>query len=244
MAKTTIIFIALFILSTTAGIVNHLSYRSSLKSWKQAVASRDNTVANLNTQVATLKADREGLDGEYDVFAKDIAALKSKVTDCQNRLALYQDDRPITTGQQPKIEKPRGLGVSYKQATQKLAASFAIKQSTPVNGQPRYMGMSHNQLATIEIIGDQQNISKASLLLGVPNDDSQALQQNALFALQFVQNVVPEWGWPENEKWIAESIQNLSGEEQGERSITKAGKVVKMSWLSSIAVFSLSISRE
>lgn len=53
MAKTTIIFIALFIISSTAGIVNHISYRSSLKSWKQAVANRDQKLSECQQQVAS-----------------------------------------------------------------------------------------------------------------------------------------------------------------------------------------------
>lgn len=96
MAKTTIIFIALFIISTTAGIVNHISYRSSLKSWKQAVANRDTTVANLNAQVATLQAERE----KFVDPAEEIAAMKDKIADCTNRLALYQDDQSVKTNRQ------------------------------------------------------------------------------------------------------------------------------------------------
>lgn len=53
MAKTTVIFIALFIISTTAGIVNHISYRSSLKSWKQAVANRDQKLSECQQQVTS-----------------------------------------------------------------------------------------------------------------------------------------------------------------------------------------------
>lgn len=79
-------------------------------------------------------------------------------------------------------------GLSYREITSYLSNVIALQRSSPVDGQPRYMGMSADKLSMLEVIGDKSNITQATLAIGVPNDSPTALARNSAMVLRFVKN--------------------------------------------------------
>lgn len=115
-------------------------------------------------------------------------------------------------------------GLSASQVTRFLASYITLERSTPVNGQPRYMGMSDDKLAALEIIGDRNNVTQASLMIGLPNDSRPALVRNSALFMRFVKNVTP--GWASSADWAVAALKETTATENpvsmvfGTRSLT------------------------
>ena len=103
---------------------------------------------------------------------------------------------------------------------------FTFENSSPVNGEPRLIGTSAHGLATIELIGPPENLTRATIKVSIPDDDTHALTLNAEYVLRFIQNVAPQWAGGGD--WV---IQNLNAFASGHRSAVKtiqAGKEISM----------------
>jgi hypothetical protein len=96
------------------------------------------------------------------------------------------------------------LDVSYAQATRYLSGSIKMQRSTSVQGQPRYMGMTDDKLAVLEVIGEKQNISRATLALALPSDSQRIIKRNSVMALRFMANLFPEW--PGSADWTTDAV--------------------------------------
>jgi hypothetical protein len=84
-------------------------------------------------------------------------------------------------------------GLSYSQMTQHLSSYFALERSTPVNGQPRYMGATADKMALLELIGDHNDLAQATLIIGLPNNAQAILVRNSAMLMRFVKNAAPNW---------------------------------------------------
>ncbi|HEX4959603.1 MAG TPA: hypothetical protein VF173_02095 [Thermoanaerobaculia bacterium] len=90
-------------------------------------------------------------------------------------------------------ELSAGTGLSYSQMTQYLSSYFSLEKSTPVNGQPRYMGATGDKLAMLELIGDKNDLTEATLIIGLPNDSQSVLVRNSAMFMRFIKNAAPSW---------------------------------------------------
>ena len=85
------------------------------------------------------------------------------------------------------------IGLSYGEITSHLSNVITLQRSSPVDGQPRYMGLSQDKLSMLEVIGDKSNVTQATLAIGVPNDSPATLARNSAMMLRFVKNATPDW---------------------------------------------------
>jgi len=100
------------------------------------------------------------------------------------------------------------IGVTYLQATRLLESDFDLKgiKSDPAKG--KIVGQSKDGIAVIELIGDLNNLTSASLTIAVPNDSTTARARNSARLLRFVANTVPEWKG--NTRWINSRLQKIA----------------------------------
>jgi len=101
------------------------------------------------------------------------------------------------------------IDIPYDQAVKNLSNIIILNKSTPVKGEERYVGTTADGLAVLEIIGDKQNIIKASLLVTTPSDTPNIVQRNANIATQFVINLFPERE-KEASDWLAFAMDKLA----------------------------------
>ena len=73
---------------------------------------------------------------------------------------------------------------------------------------PRYMGMTGDNLALLEVIGDKRNIRQATLAIALPNDSRSALVRNSAMFMRFVKNAVPDW--PGSEDWAIAALKKAT----------------------------------
>ncbi|MEX2362403.1 MAG: hypothetical protein WD597_02215, partial [Balneolaceae bacterium] len=87
----------------------------------------------------------------------------------------------------PKNSK---LGVSYNQVMDYLSTDFELEESSTYSGEQRYMGTSSNGVSMLEIIGDKENISKTTILVGFSNNQT-ANTENLDYFLRFIRAIFP-----------------------------------------------------
>lgn len=104
-----------------------------------------------------------------------------------------------------------GTGLSYSQMTEYLSSYFTLERSTPVHGETRYMGTTSDKLAALELIGDRNDLTEATLIIGLPNDSQTVLIQNSGLFMRFVQNAAPTWAG--SNKWAVAALKKATATE-------------------------------
>lgn len=123
-----------------------------------------------------------------------------------------------------ELSAAANTGLSYSQMTRYLSSYFALEESTPVNGQPRYMGATGDKLAMLELIGDKNDLTEATLIIGLPNDSQAILIRNSAMFMRFIKNATPNWAGSSD--WVVAALKKATATEnpvstvRGTRRIT------------------------
>lgn len=133
------------------------------------------------------------------------------------------------------------IGCSYGQMMNYLSNFFTMEKSTPVDGEDRYMSTSSSGGAVLELIGEKDNLTSATLLIGVPNDNSQMLVENAAVMIRFLKNAVPETDLTE---WFTSSMDKLIKNPENNIEKRMNSKIVTLSFLKSLAMISANVKGE
>ena len=131
------------------------------------------------------------------------------------------------------------LGISYHQVMEYISKRIEMERSTPVKDEPRYMGLTFDETATLEIIGDKRNITKTTLIIGLPNDSTEIVMRNTALMLRFLKNTCPEW--PGSGTWATNSIQRFSAGTSTTRSVVRGHKRISMQWIKKLGWLSVTI---
>jgi hypothetical protein len=132
-----------------------------------------------------------------------------------------------------RLSASPNTGLSYSQVTRYLESYFVLQESTPVNGQRRFMGATTDKLAVLELIGDKKDISKASLILGVPNDSPAVLARNGGLLIRFVKNAMPNW--PAGSDWAVAALKQASATSNPVSTI-RGSRRITVSFLKPLAI--------
>ncbi len=95
-------------------------------------------------------------------------------------------------------------GISKSKILRNIESAFTSIYYSPLNnGTPRYLGSSYDEGMTIEIIGNENNVSQATFIYGVTDTYNDiTIDHRMLIANRFLKNTVPEMydtgGWVEN----------------------------------------------
>ena len=95
-----------------------------------------------------------------------------------------------------------------------------MQESTEVRGQPRSLGQTDDKLAILEVIGDKDNVSQASLIIGLPDDSQDIVSRNTVFLIRFMHNIAP--GWDGVDAWTAGALKEALAS-PGESIYTERG---------------------
>lgn len=123
----------------------------------------------------------------------------------------------------------------------RLDQFFVMSNSLTDDNQQRYMGESKNQLATIEIIGEKDNITSAFLMIGVPKDAPKILVENSAILLNFVNNIDP--GWAESANWAMAALDKATKNREPE-IIIRDNKLIKLSVLKYTGFITVSVKNK
>jgi len=141
------------------------------------------------------------------------------------------------------IAQNGAIGISYDEVMEYLSNFFSMEKATLVHGQERYMGQTSDSLAVLEIIGNKDNISQATLMIGVPSDAPRILVRNTAMLLRFLENTVPEW--TNSSEWATAAMKrvtNIPG--VSDVKVVKGNKLITMTFLKPVGMLSLTVKHK
>lgn len=141
-----------------------------------------------------------------------------------------------------QTEKPLTIGISYNQIMEYLGQYISMSKSTDVRGQPRYMGQTSDNLAMLEIIGNKEDVSQTTLIIGVPNDAPNILVRNSAMLLRFIKNVAPEW--ESGSDWAASALKRVSSTGDSEEIIIKGDKSINLSFIKVLGMVTVTVKHK
>jgi len=100
------------------------------------------------------------------------------------------------------------------------------------------MGKSENGLALVEPIGPSENLVEAAIVVGLPNDNPDAVTENAAYTLLLLVSAVPDW--EEGPDWLVASFNELMGKDKLTKNLDRNRQVVLQSF-TSIGMVSLTV---
>ncbi|MEJ8675346.1 hypothetical protein [Chromobacterium amazonense] len=184
------------------------------------------------------KAETVAQKAEVDKVAAPTVKPEAKPTEASKPAAV------------PLAEKspPKTLGLS----SSKLVVDIEIKQRTesPLRDGTRRELLTINPIMTLEAIGDPSDLSRYTLMFGVPNDDQAAALENAVYAAGIFANTFPQWNGKKDNAvdWFTGAIRKLTRNVEKNRSepkpvtLTREGKQVKLSAIPSMGMIFLSVA--
>ena len=152
-----------------------------------------------------------------------------------------QDKRELPKPISGKTAKPLAIGISYSQIMEYLDQFISMSKSSDVRGQTRYMGQTSDNLAMLEIIGNKEDISQATLMFAVPNDAPNILVRNSAMLLRFMKNIAPEWESGSNWSTSALKRVGLTGKPE---EIIIGDKSIKLSIIASLGFVSVTVKHK
>lgn len=119
----------------------------------------------------------------------------------------------------------RRMGVSYLEATQDLLDSIPLERGEPANGQDRYIGTSRDHTISLEIIGDRQAISEATITI-VATGTAHIEERNRALLHVFLSNLLPEW--PTSSDWANTTWDSITTFQEDSISALRGYKKITM----------------
>jgi hypothetical protein len=114
----------------------------------------------------------------------------------------------------PSVQAPKsGIGKGREELERMFETlGFRFKPGGPASGRPRTIGTSEGGLAIVELVGKDEELDSASILVFLVNDNSEESRRNSAYLLSMVQFITPNWEG--GNAWLAQEIENsLQSEE-------------------------------
>ncbi|WP_461518093.1 hypothetical protein [Porticoccus sp.] len=135
-----------------------------------------------------------------------------------------------------------GTGVSFDQVKADLDTYITLEESSPVNGQDRYMGLSVDGVALLEVIGPKHDVVQASLMVGLPNDAPEILARNSAILIRFLKNVTPEWEG--GAEWATAAISKVTANPGEKEQKVIGSKLITIELFPPLAMLSISLKEK
>lgn len=181
--------------------------------------------------------------------AKVEAQAKNKAETMATASAAKPEVKPAAQPTPPpeKVAQQKTLGLS----TAKLVGEIEIakREDSPLRDGTRREILTINKIMTLEAIGEPHNLSRYTLVFGVPNDDNASLMLNAVTAAAMFANTYPEWNGKKDNavNWFTSAMRKLTKNVQKNRDeptpvkLERDGKTVELSAVPALGMIFLSV---
>ena len=116
---------------------------------------------------------------------------------------------------------------------------FNFESSLLADGTPRVIGESPDGFAFLELIGPEQDITKATMMVAMPSDDPGIITLNSAYMLGLLSQVTPNWD--EGPGWLADNFAVAA--EKGEAQTTWGHVEVSLTALTELGMVLLTVER-
>ncbi len=178
-----------------------------------------------------------------DFTAPDPPAFQPTTKAAKNAVPESQVNYQKSSSTYPKT--PSGIGVSRK-AIQSIYEDpdigFNFEFAPLADGTPRVMGTSDSGsgLASVELIGPPQNLTKATFIIFLPNDAPDVVARNSDYLFLFVKLAVPTWD--QGTDWVTNNLEIASA--RGEVRTQHGPLKIRFRILKGLAMATLTIDVE
>jgi len=127
-----------------------------------------------------------------------------------------------------KTPAQQQIGVSYSQITHLISNFIDIQPIEDSHGQRKFLGSSDNNLVTLEIMGEKDNVSQVSMRL-IYSEDMEPINAdlNNAMVLRFLRNAAPEFEkWPPIIKDMINKLHTMDVDGKEEDKISLNEKIV------------------
>ncbi len=138
-------------------------------------------------------------------------------------------------------EKPKGIGVSraaIQSVYEKPELGFKFEKGEPVDGQPQVIGRAPNGLAFVQLIGPEEDLTQATIMVGIPNDNPQALVENSAYMLGLLKLAAPDW--KEGADWLSSNL--VKAVEEGEVATTHGNLRIRLQAIKELGMAALTVA--
>lgn len=138
----------------------------------------------------------------------------------------------------PASQPAVGLGISRAALQSRFESSevgFQFENQPLADGRARVMGMSPSEMASLELIGEPDNLTQVTIMADVVDEQSRLV--NALYFLGVLKLTVPGW---DGSDWLSESMAQLASED-GEITTVQDGKQIGLSFHKNLGLLIMSV---
>ena len=140
------------------------------------------------------------------------------------RKAETRSPDPVAPGSQD----PARLNLSVDRLLDGFPEETTIESLAPVNGEERARAiLLGGQVA--EFWGDDDNLSRAAMVVPVVGESDEAVAASAGLVLTFVQNAVPRWN--RDAAWLVQRLRTLTSRDAGKMGFDADGKSVRFDFI-------------
>ena len=120
--------------------------------------------------------------------------------------------------------------MTYSQITNRIGRFLDIQAVEDDIDRNKFLGISEDSLVTIEIVGEESNISQASMKLIYPKDIAPInIDLNNAMMLRFLRNIAPEFKrWPASVEDITEKFHTMNIGSIDEDEIALGEKIIQI----------------
>lgn len=204
--------------------------------WPQATAEHDLEMRGLDLKPPATPANKEPSSTASQPHSPQPTANHDLLLPGLDLKGQPKTDEVESTSKPPITSRViSGIGLTFDEATNGLTDLFSLEKVTPADGMDRRFGFATDKLSMLEIIGDKSNITRATLVMEMPESASgTSLGRQAATLGIFVKNMMPEWDECLTE-WVLPTIQKLGENEsdstrRGSKRI-KVEKVRSVGWI-------------
>jgi len=195
-------------------------------------------------ELAELKKE---LSNERTMRKREVEVLENKLLKEKNKKRFLRNSFINNQHQNqrfypnPNTKSATSVKFTDKQILKTLKKIFPdVKETTPIKGEPRRMGKSN--YATIELIGDPQNVKSVTILIGIPANAPNILIQNTGICLILLKNTLPNH--PECIDWFGDSIKKFSKGKSEREEKTIENAIIILSVRNDLSFITLTIKNK
>lgn len=213
------------------------AYETALGQWdaeKQLMLEQ----ANVLRQKIELATSKKPVEPTMWSVAGEIEEEREKKKQLEEQAKADKTKQASGSG----LGKQRGLGVSDRQISKLIGKHFTpLVSTTAASGKPSRLSLAFDKGATIELIGDPNDVSTVTLLFETPKDQKIMSLSNISLCALLLFECLPDW--PQSFQWLSGAFQrvSVSTEDEPSEDVTIGKATVAISYYKYLDLYRLTI---
>lgn len=146
---------------------------------------------------------------------------------------------PVATTSPAPVKRNPGTGIGRMSIQAAFeSAGFVFEQSSLASGEQRWMGKTANGLAVLELTGATENLTKITLLAGIPNDNDALREASVVYMLATLKHGA-NWEGDSAIEWLTGAAKKLNN--TSKVSTVRGNQKITLSNLEGLGLVSLVI---